>query len=209
MFDTKENKDVQPTRPVEPQLIVPMDLQQALAVANNHIVTPGYENTVAWYGIGRNVNVNTDAIQKACGAEEVSVELAYVKPGETFFTKYFEFNYYSLRIVNPTTLPSHFALGKESFPIDSLQVYNAGNIQYAGILFRSLEAQVKPEHIPTLESHGFTCWQASAPYEGTREGPFKNIHTIEEAFGSGAREWVEDYLKGSGEEVLIINRPSN
>lgn len=191
----------------EVELLIPISPQRAVEIANAHIVKPEYEKTIAWYDVGRNTRFNTEAIRQECGAEEVSVQVSSVRPGQTIFTKFLEFNYYSVQVVNPATLPAHLVAGNQTCPLSTIRVFNAGNIDYAAILFSTREAQVKSEYIPELQRHGFTCWKASDPYEGTREGPCQSIHTLDEAFGPGAREWMEDYLNGTGPEVLIINRP--
>lgn len=188
------------------QLLDPINHQRALEIANAHIQKPEYESTIAWYHVGRQTKFDFEAIRQACHADKVDLSLAYIRPGNNFITQFIEFEYYNLRITNAQTVPSQLLAGGQQFPLGSIQVYNAGNIQYAGILFDTREAQVKPEFIPELERQGFTCWKAGGPHDAIFEGPFRNVETLDEAFGPGAKQWMEDYLKGDGPECLIINR---
>lgn len=177
--------------PIEPsstqKSLDPINYQRAIEIANAHIENRQFERVVARFYVGRNEKFDLDAIQKELGAEQVEHSVAFCQKGSNLFRKHVEFAHYELRVTNPKIASSHLTFGKNMFPLTSIQVYNAGNIHYAGILFDCMHARVKLEFFPELERQGFKCWPAPSPIDPSiDEGPFRNVYYLDDEFGPGA-----------------------
>ncbi len=175
-----------------------IDYSKALDIANAHVVNPKYEHVRAWYHVGRNNKFDLESIKDQFEADSVNLSFAYYTHGNNFFTRRFEFSNYDISIENPTRLPSALVIGDKKYPVVTLKVFNAGNIEFAGILFEQMRAIVKPDFFPELKEQGFQCWEATKPGQPIYNGPFKNVFTLEEEFGPTAAQWLKE-----GNTVII------
>lgn len=206
MFEDLRNKESEKPTTTAEKILDPINYSRALEIVQAHM--PDLENQfcMAYYYVGRNKRFDMESLKDAFQADKTEHRLAFCEYGRNCLTKHFMFSHYDIAVRNPKSIVGNLLVDRKSFPLLSLQAFNLGNIQYAGILFDSMQAVVKPEYFPELEKQGFNCWVAKAPGESIEHGPFKNVFTLDEAFGPGAAEWAKAMEDGSApESCLIIN----